>query len=111
MPFVHRVRLTDAAVEAGAAVELRIDDDAIAAAQRAGAGVDDFARHLVSHDPRIADGNGAVEDLVVGAADPAVRHPHEHLAGRRPRPRHLVADQLPGAVSTMAFMVEVRSAK
>ncbi len=96
----HAVRaemcLTDPAVKARPAIELRIDDDAVAGAQRTRACIDHLARHLVTHDARILDRNGAVEDLVVGAADPAVRHAHEQLALLGPWPRHIVPDQFPG---------------
>ena len=60
-----QVRLPDAAVEARPAIELRIDDDAIAAAQRlrARANVHHFARHLVAHDSRIATGMAPLKIL------------------------------------------------
>ena len=44
------------------------------------AGFHDFADHFVAHDARIAHGNGAAVDLVIGAANPAVRHADQHLA-------------------------------
>ena len=89
--------LADPAMEARAAIQLRIDDDAVAGAQRACASIDHFARHFVAHDARILHGNRAVEDLVVGPADPAVRHAHEQLPLLRRRPRHIVPDQFTGS--------------
>jgi hypothetical protein len=86
--------LPDAAMKAVPAIQLRIDNDAVAAAQLAGPGIDHFARHLVAHDPRVFHRNGTVEDLVIRAADPTVRHADEQLARFRPRARHIVANQL-----------------
>ena len=91
-----QVSLADTAVETDAAIELRIDDDPVAAAEWGAARLDDLARHLVPHDAGIADRNGSLEDLVVGAADAAVRHPHEHVVGCRRRPRDLVQNELAG---------------
>jgi hypothetical protein len=104
-----QVCLTDPAMKAGAAVELRVDDDAVAGPQRAGAGVHNFPRHLVPHDPGVADRDGAVEDLVVGAADAAVRHPHQHLLELATRPRDLVPDQLAGRGENHGFHRSTKS--
>src|SRR5437879_12770482 len=91
------MRLADSAMEAFAAVQLGIDDDAVATPHRLGAaGLDDLAEHLVTHDPRIPDRNRAVVDFEIGTADAAVRHANLHLAGVLPRTGQLVHDQLPG---------------
>jgi len=75
------MRLPDTTMEAGAAIEFRVDDRAIAGPHgRAWAGFHDFADHLVAHDAGITHGNGAAIDLVVGSANPAVRHADQHLA-------------------------------
>ena len=89
-----QMRLPDPAVKAGAAIELRIDDDPVAGAKRPAARLDDLAGHLVTHDARIADRNRAVEDLVIGAADAAVRDTHQHVAGHPGGPRDVVEREL-----------------
>ena len=88
--------LSDPAMKAGAAVQLRIDDDAIASPEVAvAARVDHFARHLVAHDARVLHRNRAAVDLVIGAADAAVRHADKHLARVERRRRHLAGHQFP----------------
>ena len=87
------MRLADAAMKAVAAVQLRIDDDAIARVQCAVGG--DDADHFMAHDPRIADRDRAAVDLEISAADAAVRHAHEDVA--RPgecRTRDLVRHEI-----------------
>ena len=90
-----QVRLADATEEAAPAVELGVDDDLVAKAELAVARLHDLTDHLVAHDAWIADGNRAVEDLVVSAADAAVRHPDQHLVRAAHRPRHLIPDERP----------------
>jgi hypothetical protein len=100
-----------AAVETGAVVGFGIDDDAFA-------GLDNLPYHFMPRDQRIRDGDRAVEDLVIGAADTAVRDADEHLARRGLGPRDLVEHEvrrrakhhrLHGILVTSK--VEVRSAK
>src|SRR5258708_28811053 len=68
-----QVGLSDAAVETRAAVQLRIDDDAVSAPDSAGAArIDHVAGHLVAHDARVVDGNRPAVDLVVRPANAAL---------------------------------------
>ena len=77
-----------------AAIKFGIDDDAVARLYvGVSAGFHHFADHLVAHDPRIAHGNRAAVDFVVGAADPAIRHADQHLPLADCRARHLAQRQ------------------
>ena len=90
-----QVGLPDPAMETGAAVQLRVDDDPLAGGEAAGvAPIDNPADHFVSHDPGIADRNRAAVDLEIRPADSAVRHADQHPAGVLSRARHLVGHQL-----------------
>ena len=81
-------------MEAGAAIKFRIDDRAIPRPHsRARAGFHNFADHFVAHDARITYRNGAAVDLVIGAANSAIRHPHEHLAVAYGRARNFAQCQ------------------
>src|SRR5262245_24083946 len=88
--------LSDAAMKAVPAIQLRIDDDSIAGTQRTYSSVNHLARHLVSHDSRVPHRDGAIEDLVIGAADSTVCHANQELTRLRSGARHIVANQLPG---------------
>jgi hypothetical protein len=93
--FRAQMRLSDPAVKAASAIQLRVDDHAIAVPDRARARVHDLAGHLVAHDARIADRNRAAVDFVIRAADPAVRDTDDDVARVCLRPRHVAGDDLP----------------
>ena len=90
-----KVRLTRAANVAGAAAVGRIDDDRRAGFD-AGAGLGDLAHRLVAHDARVGDGNAALKDLQVGAADAGIGHANQGLAGVALRRLHVLGRNLMG---------------
>ena len=73
------------AVAASAAIEVRLDRDEVALAERVDAGPDrlDVAGDLVPEDDPGQRVEAALDDLRVGAADPDRGRPHPHLAGTR----------------------------
>src|SRR4029077_939139 len=101
--FRAKVRLSDPAVKTASAIQLRVDDDAIAELDRARARVDDLTGHLVTHDARIADRNRAAVDLVVRTANAAVRDPDDDVARVCLRLRHVAGDDLPRRAQNHRF--------
>ena len=67
---------------AGAAGEVGIDDDVVAGAEAAAGGrLLDRGGEFVADDPRVGEeGVGALEDMVVGAADAGAADADQHLA-------------------------------
>ena len=89
------IRSARQAVEASSTVEHRVDEDPIAGADPCLVGAaDHLAGHLVTHDDGVRRRHGPREDLQVGSADAAVRHPDEHLIGARLRPSHVGQGQI-----------------
>jgi hypothetical protein len=74
-----QVRLPDTAIQTHAAVKGGVNDDAIAAMQRGVSPVGHLADHFMAHDQRVADGDGAFEDVQIGPANAAVCNPDEDL--------------------------------
>src|ERR1019366_994908 len=75
--------LACAAIEAHAAANSRVDNDAVTYADAIATSLDDFADHLVPHDQRMTNGNDAFKNLQVGAADAAIGHPDQDLVAVR----------------------------
>ena len=87
--------LAGAALQAGAAGNYGIDDDADSGTDvRAIAALDHFADHFVAHDQRILRGNRALIDFEIRAAQAGVRDAHQHLAFFNDGARNLVESQL-----------------
>lgn len=67
-----QVRLPEAAIQTTTAVEARVDHDAIANPNAIVAALNNFTGYLMSHDQGIANGNGAIVNLQVGATNAAI---------------------------------------
>ena len=97
------VGLAGAAIQAHAAVNGRVDDDAIAAMKRGVSSVDHLADHFMTHDQRVADGDRAFVDVEIGAADAAMGHSDEDLVMSESGPLDFRKAQIAGPSQDHSF--------
>jgi hypothetical protein len=80
------VGLAGAAIEAHAAVDGRVNNDAIAAVKCGVSAFNYLADHFMAHDQRVANRDCAVVNVQIGPADAAVSHSDEDLVGSKSGP-------------------------
>ena len=97
------VGLARAAIEAHAAVNGRVNDDAIAAVERGVSSVHHFADHFMAHDQRVADGDRAFVDVEIGPADAAMGHSDEDLVMSESGPLDFREAQIAGPSQDHSF--------
>ena len=83
-----KIVLALAAIEAHAAVNGRIDDDASACWQLGVSAFHHFADHFMAHDQRVANGDCAFVNVQIGPADAAMRDAHENFVVSESRALH-----------------------
>src|SRR5436309_3355810 len=75
------MRLANTAMKTGAAIQFRVDDDALAGLEIAARCFHYDTNHLVAHNARVTNGNRTAINFVIGSADAAVRYADEDLPG------------------------------
>jgi hypothetical protein len=97
------VGLTNAAIQAHAAVNCRVNDDTIAAVERVVFAVNHLADHFMAHDQRVADGDRAFVYVEIGSTNAAMGHSDEDLVTSESRPLDFRKAQIAGPSQDHSF--------